>query len=100
MDSGLQASLGGKLAAWCVLYGVAMCFIGLRIFARLHIFGALTVDDWLMVAAGIAYTFSMITEIFVYLSLMNLDILGYIKVHLILMLADFSRLLRYILWSC
>ena len=82
MDNDLQGSLGGKLAPWCVLYGVAMCFIGLRIFARLHIFGALTVDDWLMIAAAIAYTFSMIAEIFIYISLMNLNILGYIKVHL------------------
>jgi hypothetical protein len=80
MDTDLAGALGGKLAAWCVLYGVGMCFIGLRIFARLHIFGSLTIDDWLMVAAAVAYTFSMITEIFVYLSLKSLNILGYIKV--------------------
>lgn len=100
MDNDLQGSLGGKLAAWCVLYGVAMCFIGLRIFTRLHIFGALTVDDWLMVAAAIAYTFSMITEIFVYLSLKNLDILGYIKVHLTVKVTNSSPHSRCILWSC
>jgi hypothetical protein len=81
MDNGLQATLPGKLAGWCVLYSVAMCFIGLRIFARLHIFGSLTIDDWLMVAAGVAYTMSMITEIFVYVSLRGLNILGYIKVY-------------------
>lgn len=33
-----------------------------------------------MVGAGVAYTMSMITEIFIYVSLKNLNILGYIKV--------------------
>jgi hypothetical protein len=99
MDNDLQATLGGKLAAWCVLYGVGMCFIGLRIFARLHLFGSLTIDDWLMVAAGVAYSFSMLTEIFIYLSLMHLDILGYIKVYLAAMESDGSRRLRCTLSS-
>ena len=81
MENDLQATLPGKLAAWSVLYGVGMCFIGLRIFSRLHIFRSLTIDDWLMVAAGVAYTMSMITEIFIYLSLKNLNILGYLKVN-------------------
>ena len=73
-------SLDRKLGAWVALYVVAMIFVGLRVFSRLHIFGSLTIDDWLMVAAGIAYTGSMITEIFVYLALSSFNIVGYIKV--------------------
>lgn len=78
--SNFQMSLDRKLGAWVALYVVAMIFVGLRVFSRLHIFGSLTIDDWLMVAAGIAYTGSMITEIFVYLALSSFNIVGYIKV--------------------
>ena len=78
--SDLQPSLENKLGAWIALYGAAMIFIGLRIFSRLHIFGSLTIDDWLMIAAGIAYTGSMITEVFIYLALTSFNIVGYIKV--------------------
>ena len=78
--SEIQTSLDRKLGAWIALYAVAMIFNGLRIFSRLHIFGSLTIDDWLMVAAGVSYTASMITEIFVYLALSNYNIIGYIKV--------------------
>jgi len=78
--SDFQMSLDHKLGAWIALYAAAMIFIGLRTFSRLHIFGALTIDDWLMIAAGIAYTGSMITEIFIYLALTSFNIVGYIKV--------------------
>jgi hypothetical protein len=77
---GLTGSLGAKLGGWCALYGVAMIFIVLRIFARLYIFGALTLDDWLMVVAAVAYSGSMITEIFLYLAFQNFNIVAYIKV--------------------
>jgi len=81
---GLTGSLGAKLAGWCALYGVAMLFIVLRIFARLYIFGALTLDDWLMIAVAVAYTGSMITEIFLYLAFQSVNIVNYIKVSTLL----------------
>jgi hypothetical protein len=81
MDSDLQGSAGHKLAGWCVLYAVGVSFIGVRIFARLHIFGSLTIDDWIMIAAGIAYTGSMITEVFLWIALFkDFNITMYIKV--------------------
>lgn len=82
MDPDLQSSLNYKLAGWCALYAGAMIFIGLRIFGRLYIFGSLTVDDWLMVAAAIAYTGAIITEIFIFLAFRAFDIVSYIKVSL------------------
>jgi len=76
-----QAQLNGKLAGWCVLYGAGMLFIGGRLYARWHLYGSLSLDDWLMVAAAVAYTGSMITEIFIFLAFRAIDITAYIAVH-------------------
>lgn len=76
-----EAQLNDKLVAWCVLYGGGMVFIGGRIYARLHLYGSLMLDDWLMIAAAIAYTGCMITEIFIFLALRGMDITTYISVH-------------------
>ena len=82
MDSDLA---GRKLAGWCSLYAVAMLFMGFRIFARLYIVGPMAIDDWLIIAAMIAYTGCMITEIFVWIALFkNFNLTMYIKVLLIL----------------
>jgi hypothetical protein len=81
MSSGSQRSLANlKLGGWTALYVVAMAFIGVRIFARMHIFGSLAIDDWLMIVAAIAYSASMITEVFVWIAFRDYDVLGYIKV--------------------
>jgi len=82
MDS--SSSLNAKLGGWVALYTVGMISIGLRIFARTHLFGSLTSDDWLMIGAGVAYTGGMITEIFVFLAYRSVNILEYIKVRIVL----------------
>jgi hypothetical protein len=74
------ANLAGKLAGWCVLYAAGMTFIGLRIYARLHIFGSLTIDDWLMVLSGVFYTTSMVLEILSWIALTSYAIEQYLKV--------------------
>lgn len=75
-----EAAMRAKLAGWVSLYAVAIIFIILRLYSRIHIFGALTVDDWLMVGAGIAYTGSMITEVFIWKAFIDFAIVTYIKV--------------------
>lgn len=69
-----------KLAGWVTLYAIALIFIALRIYSRIHIFGSLTVDDWLMVGAGIAYTGSMVTEVFIWKAFVDFTIVIYVKV--------------------
>jgi hypothetical protein len=76
----MDAGLSNKLVAWCVLYGGGMAFIAGRLFARWYIYGRFAPDDWLMVAAAVAYTGCMITEIFIYLSFKAADITAYIAV--------------------
>jgi hypothetical protein len=75
-----EAIMRAKLAGWVTLYAIALMFIALRIYSRIHIFGALTVDDWLMVGAGIAYTGSMVTEVFIWKAFVDFTIVIYIKV--------------------
>jgi len=75
-----QGDIAGKLAAWCVLYGAAMVFIGLRIYGRLHIFGNLRIDHWLMTVAGLFYTASMIIEILLWIALRGIQVYSYIQV--------------------
>ena len=75
-----QAQLNGKLAGWCVVYGVGMLFIGGRLFSRWHLYGSLCLDDWIMVAAAVAYTGSMITETFIFLAFRAIDLTAYIAV--------------------
>jgi hypothetical protein len=77
-----DAAMRAKLAGWVTLYAVALIFIGLRLFSRIHIFGSLTVDDWLMVGSGIAYTGSMVSEVFIWRAFIDFAIVEYIKVHL------------------
>src|SRR5579859_6332407 len=74
----------GKLAAWCAIFAAPMIFIGLPVFARLHIFGTLDVGNWLILAAGTAYAATMITEIFMWISLFrDFAIVPYIQVFLV-----------------
>jgi hypothetical protein len=77
-----HAIMTAKLAGWVTLYAVALIFIGLRLFSRIHIFGSLSVDDWLMVGAGVAYTGSMVSEVFIWRAFIDFAIVDYIKVHL------------------
>jgi hypothetical protein len=74
------AQLNDKLIGWCILYGAGMLFIGGRIYVRLHLYGSLATDDWFIVAAAVAYTGCMITEIFVFLAFRATDITAYIAV--------------------
>jgi len=76
-----QAQLNGRLAGWCVIYGVGMLFIGGRLFSRWYLYGSLRLDDWIMVAAAVAYTGSIIAEIFIFLAFRAIDLTAYIAVH-------------------
>lgn len=60
----IQESLNRKLGVWVAWYAVRKMCIRHHIYARLHIFGSLTLDYWLMIATAIAYTGYIITEIF------------------------------------
>jgi len=75
-----QGYLVNKLASWCTLYAVAIVFIGLRIYSRLYIFGSLTIEDWLMIAAGMAYTATMVLEILLWDAYRVVNILSFLKV--------------------